>query len=143
MTASERRREASRRNGRASRGPKTAKGKAHASKNAWRHGLSIPVTADPKYARDIELLAREIAGADAHPNVLIQARAVAEAQIELARIRSVRHQVAQQDEANSRRKFAQLIALDRYERRAMSRRKFAVRMLNGLPRSKRATRLGI
>ena len=135
---SESRREASRNNGRASRGPKTAQGKARASKNAWRHGLSIPITADPKHARDIELLAQEIAGANPHTDILKRARAVAEAQIELARIRAARHQVAQDDEFNAHRKFAQLIALDRYERRAMSRRKFAVRMFNGLPRCKRA-----
>ena len=76
--------------------------------------------------------------ANPHTDILKRARAVAEAQIELARIRAARHQVAQDDESNAHRKFAQLIALDRYERRAMSRRKFAVRMFNGLPRCKRA-----
>ena len=35
-----------------------------ASHNAYRHGLSLPVTADPARAKEVERLARKLAGAD-------------------------------------------------------------------------------
>ena len=123
MKISESRREAKSTTTRAAKAqePKTAQGKARASKNAWRHGLSIPITADPEEARDIELLAQEIAGANPHTEVFLKrARAVAEAQIELARIRAgAPSESPSTTSPTAHRKFAQLIALDRYERRAM------------------------
>ena len=54
---------ANRANARASAGPKTARGKAHSARNARRHGLSIPLLADPAFSKEVEALARDIAGA--------------------------------------------------------------------------------
>jgi hypothetical protein len=65
--SSEKRAAASRRNGRASRGPRTAAGRAKASRNALHHGLNVPVLADPHASADARALARRIAGEGADP----------------------------------------------------------------------------
>ena len=52
---------ANRRNGSLSRGPKTSAGKARSSRNALKHGLSIPVNRDKTLRRQIEVLARILA----------------------------------------------------------------------------------
>jgi hypothetical protein len=77
--------EANRANARSSTGPRTDKGKARASRSALRHGLSIPVLADPALSKKVEDLAVKIAGENASPVLLELARAVAEAQIGAAR----------------------------------------------------------
>ena len=77
---------ANRRNGSLGRGPKTSAGKARSSRNALKHGLSIPVNRDKTLRRQIEVLARILAQSEAG-NVFGQARAAAEAELELARAR--------------------------------------------------------
>jgi hypothetical protein len=141
-------------NARASTGPKTAQGRANSTKNALRHALSLPVYSDPVMSEAVEALAREIAGPDANAEMRELARRVAEAQIDLRRVRCARHQLLSKAlsnpsyaPANVREKLAvstapegphklatilsqevqQLSAMDRYERRALSRRKFAIR----------------
>jgi len=78
-------------NARASTGPRSAAGKARAAQNTRRHGLSIPVARNPKLAAEVEELALEIAGRDAPPGLGALARVVAEAQIDIERIRRARH----------------------------------------------------
>jgi hypothetical protein len=118
-------------------GPRTAAGKARSARNAMRYGLSLPVLADPATTAAVEALTRQISPtADAETNEL--ARAVAQAQVDLIRIRRARHDLL----ATALRNFAsgetgsplrvphlavRLAAMDRYERRALSRRKFAIR----------------
>ncbi len=87
---SERKQCSNRANARLSTGPKTAKGKARASKNARRHGLNLPVLRDPSLAKEVETMACRIAGEGASGELLARARAIAEAQIDLQRVRLYR-----------------------------------------------------
>jgi hypothetical protein len=166
---SDRKTRANRANAQASTGPKTADGRARAARNALRHGLSLPVCSNPALSEEVEALAREIAGPDGNAETQGSALRVAEAQIDLGRVRYARHKLLSDALANPHydnirekmavlknappdlpmeglaaflnsmpegpHKFAtilsqeakQLLAMDRYERRALSRRKFAIR----------------
>ena len=174
---SERKISANRANARASTGPKTAEGRARSTRNAHRHGLSLPVLSDPVSSQEVEELACEIAGPSANAELHELASRIAEAQIDLRRVRHARHaflasaigdpdyespsklrmksriarQLARfsgpvpvilqpllrdlQTKPEGPRKIAtilsdmarRLAAMDRYERRALSRRKFAIR----------------
>jgi hypothetical protein len=66
--------------------------RARASRNAVRHGLSLPVGSDPALCEQVEAL-REIAGTDASAELQELARRVAEAQIDLVRVRYARRQL--------------------------------------------------
>jgi len=181
---SERKIRANRANARASTGPKTARGRSHTVRNALRHALSLPVYSDPVLSNEVEALAREIIGTDSNPEIQELARRIAEAQIDLRRVRHARHQIVSEalsdpdyesqamlgkkatlairilrrsdpdtpipnelmeflsSKPEGPYKFAtiladktrQLFALDRYERRALSRRKFAVRAFDAARR---------
>jgi len=162
---------ANRANAQASTGPKTANGRARAARNALRHALSLPVCSNPALSEEVDTLAREIAGPDANAETHDCARQVAEAQIDLRRVRYARHKLLSDALADPHygmnlavatsilrlrwtepdfpvenlieflntpqgpHKFAtflsqeakQLLAMDRYERRALSRRNLAIR----------------
>jgi hypothetical protein len=91
---SERKIRANRANARASTGPQTIRGRARAARNALRHALSLPVCSIPALSGEVETLAREIAGPDANAETQELARRVAEAQIDLRRVRYARHKIA-------------------------------------------------
>ena len=60
--ATERQIAANRQNARRSGGPRSGEGKRRSSQNAYRHGLSAGVNAHAESVKDIEALARKIAG---------------------------------------------------------------------------------
>jgi hypothetical protein len=140
MTSS-RQRKANRRNARRSTGPRTSAGKAASRLNARWHGLATPLRWEPGISHEIERLARQIAGA--RFELLDLARRIAEAELELRRVRQARLLLAKFPPQPAHRKMVEshnsklckrdLPVFDpsdffeRYEERARSRRKFAIR----------------
>ena len=115
-------------NAKNSTGPKSDAGKRRAARNALSHGLAVPVSNIAALQSDIETLALSIARASGEKAITELSRQAAEAQLEILRIRSVRAAIfateTSYDELNNR-----LASLERYERRAFSRRKRALRAM--------------
>lgn len=88
---SDRKAQANRTNAQNSTGPKTACGKARAARNARRLGLSLSVLGDPVLSDQVAVLTHKIAGETSDANIFELARRVAEAQIDLQRVRQARH----------------------------------------------------
>jgi hypothetical protein len=148
--ASERQIAANRANARKSSGPRSSAGKSRASRNAYRHGLSLSVGTNAPLAPQLETLARKIAGNAVDAITHERAREIAQAEFDLARVRRAkvaliesaracatadRPPMPPQDPDRSaeavRRVLPDLRKLDRYERRAAVQRDRAVFNLYG------------
>ncbi|HUI96057.1 MAG TPA: hypothetical protein VLX44_09915 [Xanthobacteraceae bacterium] len=125
---------ANRRNAQRSTGPRTPAGKAKAARNSRRHGLSVPVLADPALAREVEACAGRIAGEGASAARREIALHVAEAEIDLARIERVR-QALSAALAAGRDVRQQLPRIERYARRARFRHEMALADLAAPPKA--------
>jgi hypothetical protein len=88
--ASERQIAANRRNARKSTGPRSGTGKNRSSRNAYRHGLTLSITSAAGFAKQLDKLVREIAGDTGDAIVLERAREIAQAELDLARVRRVK-----------------------------------------------------
>jgi hypothetical protein len=138
-----------------STGPRSVEGKQQSRCNSRKHGLSIPTCSDPSTRSEVERLAALIAGESSDYERLELARTVAEAEFDLRRIRAacllaledsrpdgklVGATIAPQNRRvqasdltpNCRDMLLRLQALERLERyqgRALSRRRKAMRVL--------------
>jgi hypothetical protein len=88
--ATERQIGANRRNARRSTGPRSVAGRRRSSQNSFRHGLAVGATANGEHTKSIERWARKIAGAATDTVALECARAIAQAEFDLAQIRRVK-----------------------------------------------------
>ena len=140
--ASERRIAANRQNARRSTGPRTSDGKNRSRHNALRHGLVVSLMADPKLFKEVRKLADAIAGENPDAQQFGRAVTIAETELDLRRIRLARAAIMQQMSstlsaptssgapvANLATVASDLLKIGRYERRALSRRKMAIRLL--------------
>jgi hypothetical protein len=122
---------ANRVNAKKSTGPKTAAGRFMSSRNALRHGLSLPVQFDRETSAKAAAIARALASNPSDEEQLAASTEVAQAQLELLRIRAVRAELmAMVDLASgSLEQLQRLAALDRYERFAHTKRRRGSRKL--------------
>jgi|HubBroStandDraft_6_1064221.scaffolds.fasta_scaffold214484_3 hypothetical protein len=135
---------ANRRNAQRSTGPRSVAGKARARRNAFRHGLTIAPARDGASAAHIAVLAA--AFAVDNPARGDMARMAAEAHLDVLRVRQTKADMVRRAALRLRRThptmsedertwlaFANisktLAACDRYERRALARRGWALRIL--------------
>ena len=122
-----------------STGPRSAAGKARVSRNALQHGLSVPMIIDSELAVWVEGTAQDMAKHISARSGIDRAREVVAAVLEFGRVSSVRTALLQNEMSERHREQADavnaiailrrlpnLLALMRYERRALWRMRRAV-----------------
>jgi hypothetical protein len=138
--------EANRRNAQRSIGPRSKAGKARVARNAFKHGLSVAIGADDFHTECEELVRAFEGELDSAKNSEEFSRFV-EGQIELLRVRRSKAELLNRAAARLKTLYSDmeecvaagfvqnaklLQSFDRYERRAVSKRRRALRKL---PRS--------
>lgn len=128
--------ESNRRNASLSSGPRTQGGKLRSKRNALRHGLASPIDDDLNERAHVERLALVLSGYTNDWRRLEEARISAECHFDLRRIRNARFEVfreagdiqaATSDQLALASRMVEKIA--RYERRALSKRRTALKAL--------------
>jgi hypothetical protein len=126
---------ANRNNAKKSTGPRSEAGREASRRNARRHGLAVAVGTDPAFHDDIEKLAKALSLSRGMQGVDERAREAAGAELDLLRIRKIRawlfetlHFCAKDISPSRLAELNDKLAkLERYERRAFSRRKRVLR----------------
>jgi hypothetical protein len=133
---SDRKIESNRKNAQKSTGPHSEAGRRRSRRNALRHGLATAVGSDTTLSEDVKRLASALAGGRSGSNISEFAHQAAEAEIDLLRIRKLRaslfNSMLNNSESKSDDHFEfdkELAKVERYERRAFSRRKRAFRAM--------------
>jgi hypothetical protein len=140
---------ANQQNSQRSTGPRTALAKKRIRRNALRHGLAAAIVNAPGMPAEINHLAQAICGSDAGPAQREQAQIIAQCELLLLRVRAARVKIFEEislkapvqrsDEPSvlSHQQDAttclqRLMRLERYERRVLSRRQYAIRAFSVL-----------
>src|SRR2546429_9434201 len=90
VMTSDRKATSNRKNAQKSTGPRSELGRHHSRLNALRHGLAIAIGSDPSFNKDIETLAATIESGSGGQIVGEVARQIAEAELDLLRIRKLK-----------------------------------------------------
>jgi hypothetical protein len=131
---SDKRTTANRANAKKSTGPRTQGGKSKASRNALRHGLDALGSGDTGLSERTERLARAICRQDRDLLSYEQALTIAESFLDITRVRAARVRILETSPGPPSLHLAlpEILRLERYERRALSRRRRAMRALDAL-----------
>jgi hypothetical protein len=121
-------------NSKKSTGPSSKTGREVSRRNAFRHGLAIDIGADPAFNDDIAKLAKALSNSKGLNKDNECSREAAKAALDLVRVRKIRAGLFEKlyfaggatppnrlKELND-----ELVKLERYERRALSRRRRAL-----------------
>jgi hypothetical protein len=127
---------ANRKNAKKSTGPRSQAGREALRRNALRHGLAVAIGTDPAFHDEIEQLAKALSLSIGMESVSEFAREAAGAELDLLRIRRIRatlfetHYYTNPPSPDGPTELDNSLArLERYERRAFSRRKRALRTM--------------
>ena len=97
------------------------------SRNAFRHGLSVPLQLDPIISPKLDAIAQALAGEEANEDRLTSAADFARAQLRLLRIRAARMELIENigPNCNNTQELRRVAAFDRYERYCFTKRRRA------------------
>jgi hypothetical protein len=129
--ASEKQITANRENAKKSGGPKTTAGRLRSSRNAFRHGLSLPLRLDRARLKQLRAVTKMLVPDQADERRVLAAVEVAQALLVEMQVGAIRRtMLAELDPASaSSDQIGRLAALDRYQARALTRRRRASHIL--------------
>jgi len=126
---------ANRQNSQRSTGPRTAVAKKRTRRNALRHGLAAAIVNVPAIPVETDGLAQAICGLHTGPAQREQAQIIAECELQLLRVRAARVRILEDISLkglDATSCLERLMRWERYERRLLSRRKYAIRAFSVL-----------